>query len=163
MRKCVPSTDQLGFHRNIVALHFCEVTLTAKKPLSEAYPKTLNTLGDHRRKRRLDLKLFQKDVANIIGVDTNSIINWEKNRSSPRLYLLPKVFEFLGYNPLRSDTVTIGDRIRQYRVQNGLSLGKLAKRLGIDPTTLARWERGQIEPKGKLNDRVNLFLMNLTK
>jgi hypothetical protein len=43
----------------MVALHFCEVTLTAKKPLSEAYPKTLKTLGDHLRKRRLDLNLFQ--------------------------------------------------------------------------------------------------------
>jgi DNA-binding XRE family transcriptional regulator len=35
------------------------------------------TLGDHLRRRRLELGLHQKDVAKIIGVTTSSVWNWE--------------------------------------------------------------------------------------
>jgi hypothetical protein len=44
-------------------LPFCKIVLKAKKPASALYPKKLNTLGDHLRRKRLDLKLFQKEVA----------------------------------------------------------------------------------------------------
>jgi DNA-binding XRE family transcriptional regulator len=61
------------------------LTLSAKRPPNSAYPKTLVTLGDHLRKRRLDVGLFQKDVAVAIGVDTMTICNWEKGRTEPEL------------------------------------------------------------------------------
>ncbi len=138
----------------MVALHFCDVTLSAKKPLPESYPQTLNTIGDHLRKKRLDLKLLQKDVASIIGVDTNSITNWENNRTTPRLYLLPKIIEFLGFNPLQSNATGLGERIKQYRIQKGLSLRRLAKEMGVDPGTLARWEKN----KRKSNRRLKRLL-----
>jgi DNA-binding transcriptional regulator YiaG len=61
-------------------LPFCKLTLTAPKPLlSKAYPEYLQTIGDHLRRKRLDLKLYQKDVAQILGLDTTSIWNWENN------------------------------------------------------------------------------------
>src|SRR2546426_2892467 len=74
--KYIPSKDPYSIRTNMVALHFCDVTLSAKKPISEAYPKTLKTVGDHLRKRRLDLKLYQKDVAKAIGVDSLTSRNW---------------------------------------------------------------------------------------
>jgi DNA-binding XRE family transcriptional regulator len=51
------------------------------------------------------LKLIQKDVARIIGVDDTSIWNWENNQSRPVSRLIPKIWEFLGYCPvnLRAD------------------------------------------------------------
>jgi len=158
---CIPSMGLCNFHRNRVALHFYDVTLTAKKLQNKAYPKTLKTIVDHLRKRRLDLKLFQKDVAKAIGVDTLTICNWEKNRTSTRLYLLPKIIEFLGYNPLQSNAITLGEKIKQYRIQKGLSLRKLAKGLRIDPGTLAKWEKGMREPQRMLKERLNLFLKKL--
>jgi len=132
-------------------LHFCDVTLSAKKPISETYPKTLKTIGDHLRKRRLDLKLFQKDVANQLGVTTSTITNWEKNRTSPRLYLMPKVFEFLGYFPFESNALSLRDQVKAYRIREGLSLRRMAKILGADPDTVARWEN-----EGRLLNRVLL-------
>ena len=63
------------------------------------YPANPATLGEHLRKRRIDLKLFQKDIARIIGVDEASIWNWENNRTKPVLKLVPEIIEFLGYNP----------------------------------------------------------------
>jgi transcriptional regulator with XRE-family HTH domain len=131
----------------MVALHFCNVTLSAKEPQYTAYPQTLLTIGDHLRKRRLDLKLFQKDVAKAIGVNTLTVCNWENNLTAPRLYLLPKIIEFLGFNPLASNATTLGERVKQYRIQKGLSLRKMAKELGVDKSTLARWERGRSKPR----------------
>ena len=63
------------------------------------YPKQLKTLGDHIRAKRLDLGLFQKDIAGIIGVTTDTITNWEKNRNQPMRWLNLKINKFLGYSP----------------------------------------------------------------
>lgn len=61
--------------------------------------KELKTLGDHIRKRRLELG-FQKDAAKQIGVDEATIFNWESNETTPTIRHIPRVIEFLGYNPL---------------------------------------------------------------
>jgi len=106
----IPSMGPLGFRRNRVALHFCDVTLTAKKPISEAYPKNLQTIGDHCRKKRLDLKLFQNEVAHILGVDTMTICNWENNRG-PAINMIPKIIQFLGYDPINKQFNTFGEKI----------------------------------------------------
>ena len=79
----------------IPALPFCHLTLKAKKPVSRAYPQSLNTISDHLIKKRLDLNLLQQDVAAKLGVDGATIYNWESNRSSPRLSFVRKIIEFL--------------------------------------------------------------------
>ena len=53
------------------------------------------TLGDHLRRRRLELGLHQKDVAKIIGVTTSSIWNWEHG-AEPELRYQPQIITFLG-------------------------------------------------------------------
>jgi len=142
----------------MVALPCCYLTLKTGKPRNPAYPEDLKTLGDHIRKRRLDLGLHQKDVAAIVNATTSSVTNWEKNRTTPRLYLLPRIIKFLGCDPLQSNATTLGQKIKQYRIQKGLSLSRLARHLGIDPGTLARWEKHESEPTGKLKERVNSLL-----
>jgi DNA-binding XRE family transcriptional regulator len=83
-----------------VVLPFCSVVLVAKKPKSEAYPTSLDTLGDHLRKRRLNLGMLQRQVAEVLGVDTTTITNWEKNRCSPSARMLPRIWRFLGFSRL---------------------------------------------------------------
>ncbi len=63
-------------------------------------PEELNTIGDHLLRRRLALKLLQRQVAEQIGVDKTSITNWESNRTKPGLVYMPAIIRFLGYNPL---------------------------------------------------------------
>jgi DNA-binding XRE family transcriptional regulator len=87
-------------------LPFCRVSLKAARP--SKIPQNPHTLGDHIKKRRLELGLFQKDVALILGVDESSVTNWEKNRTKPMLHLFPKIIEFLGYVPMTSDSETLG-------------------------------------------------------
>jgi len=110
-----------------VALPFCDVTLSAKKPPEKAYPKTLETIGDHIRKRRLDLGLFQKEVAVTIGVDTCTVTNWERGHSEPELRLIPSIIGFLGYEPTSDLPATLGERIKQYRILKGISQKELAR------------------------------------
>ncbi len=145
-------------HNVIPALPFCKVVLTAKKPQSETYPKTLTTIGDHLRKKRLDLNLYQKDVAKILDVTTSTVTNWEKHRGRPALRLIPKIIEFLGHDPLPEMVTTIGEKIQQYRRKRGLSIKNLAKILGIDPSTLARWERDGNTISKRFLQRIYFFL-----
>jgi transcriptional regulator with XRE-family HTH domain len=89
-------------------------------------------------------------VAVAIGVHTCTITNWEKNRSSPLLHLIPRVVRFLGYNPFLVDEVgELGSKIRAYRRSLGITQKGLARELGIDPTTLARWEKGRTQTEGE--------------
>ena len=139
---------------------FCHVSLTASRPLPPAYPKELKTIGDHLRKKRLDLGLLQKEVAQRLGVDTDSVTNWEKGRSSPRLHLVPKIIEFLGYMPFadKSDGWNLGERIVQLRRSLGIRQDQLARQLGVDLSTLARWERGEGHPDASYESVVYGFV-----
>jgi DNA-binding XRE family transcriptional regulator len=76
-------------------LPFCHLALKAKKPKPAGYPKALNTLGDRLRARRLDLGLYQKDVATIIGVSEDTICYWENNSVKPSKRRLTKITDFL--------------------------------------------------------------------
>jgi DNA-binding XRE family transcriptional regulator len=78
----------------------------------------------------------------------------------PQLYLLPKIYHFLGYNPLQGDATNLGEKIKQYRIQKGLSLRRLAKEMGIDPGTLSKWEKGQSNPNSKLRTQLQEILKN---
>ena len=145
----------------MVALPCCYLTLKAHKPHNRAYPRDLLTLGDHIRKRRLDLGLQQKHVAAVVNTTTSTVTNWEKNRTGARLRLLPGVFKFLGYCPLRGSATRLAEKIKRYRIQKWVSLRKLAKELGSDPGTLAMWERNVILPRAALKIRPNGFLDRL--
>jgi len=133
--------------------------LKDQKPLIKAYPISLATIGDHIKKRRLDLNLFQKDVAKLIGVKEESIYNWENNRSNPKIYLLPKIIEYLGYIPFELLKESIGDKIIVYRKKHGLSQRKLAKLLSVDQTTIRDWERNKHKPNKKSSEIILKILI----
>ena len=118
----------------------------------------MSTLGDHLRKKRLDLGLLQKDVAQRLGVETDSVTNWEKGRTSPRLQLMPRIIEFLGYTPFTVQTGSLGERIVQLRRTLGIRQDRLAHQLGVDPSTLARWERGEGHPNASYEPILHGFL-----
>lgn len=126
----------------MAALPFCRVRLRAEKPKPAAYPKEPKTLGGHLRKKRLDLGLLQKDVAGQIGIDLKTLCNWEGQRTEPKIRFLPAIFRFLGEDP-RPRPSTPGEQLRAARTALGLSQEALARRLGVDPGTVSRWENGR--------------------
>jgi DNA-binding transcriptional regulator YiaG len=95
----------------------------------------------------MDLWLEQKEVAEIIGVDKCTIANWEKNRNTPRIRHLPKVINFLGYQPWDEGCRTLSERLVKQRQKLGLSQKKLAIQIGVDPCTIRSWEKGRHKPR----------------
>lgn len=141
------------------ALPFCYIQLHAQKPVLRAYPTELKSIGDHIRKRRLDLGLFQKDVAKILGANMASILNWEKNRTDPVIDYIPRIIEFLGYVPFESiSDMSLGEKIITCRKIKGMSQEELARQLGFDPGTVENWENNRKEPTGLYLEALNAFL-----
>jgi transcriptional regulator with XRE-family HTH domain len=133
-------------------LPFARARLTTSwKPA--VYPKELKDLTDHLQKRRIDLGLQWKEVAEQLAVDSTTLTNWTKRRTQPDLRCLPRVIRWLGYDP-RPKARTIGEALVRYREGKGASQRQLAKRLAVDPSTLARWERGKRIPSGDYLARI---------
>ena len=118
---------------------FCAgMRLRCPKP-KRGYPLTLLSLADHLRKRRLDLGLTQKDAGAQIGVDPDTVRNWENARTEVEVRFYPALISFLGYNPL-PEAGTRGQAIRRARLTQGLSQEHLARLAGVDEGTVRRLE-----------------------
>ncbi|MBB1644568.1 hypothetical protein A9970_11435 [Sphingobacterium sp. UME9] len=126
------------------------------KPLPVSMPLNPTTLGEHIRKRRMELRLFQKDVAAIFNVSEDCITYWENNRSEPQIQYYPPIIGFLGYCPFELDASTFAGKIKAYRYLNGLTQKRFAKLMNLDPATVGRWENGK--GQGAKKELVEAFL-----
>lgn len=126
---------------------FNELGQNVKKPI-EGYRNTPITLGDKIRNKRLELQLFQRDAAVLLGVTESGLVYWERNKAQPQVHLYPKVIEFLGYFPFDINTSTLGGRIKEYRFRNGLSHKKVGKLLEVNGSTVSDWENCVTKPQG---------------
>lgn len=97
-------------------------------------------LGDKLRNRRLELHLFQKDVAKIFNVSEESIVNWENHHRELQIQFYHKLIEFLGYFPFEIDTTTVAGKIKKYRYVNGFIYKEVGKLLGVNASTIRSWE-----------------------
>jgi transcriptional regulator with XRE-family HTH domain len=130
-------------------LPFANAKISAKKPRNPAYPAQLKTVGDHIRSRRLDLGLLQREVASRLGVSASAVLNWEKGICAPTFRALPAIIAWLGYDP-RPEPSCLSEALVHFREGRGMSQAEAAGVLEVDPSTLARWERGERTPKSLL-------------
>ncbi|MDQ3801504.1 MAG: helix-turn-helix transcriptional regulator [Acidobacteriota bacterium] len=115
------------------------------------------TLGDFLRKKRLDLSLTQKQVADLLKTDVCNIRNWENNRCEISLQFHPRIIEFIGFCPYDA-SLPLNLKLKERRENFGLSIKALAHLLSVDPCTLASWERGEHQPSPKYVEIINGFL-----
>lgn len=114
-----------------------KTTLKAPKPCAiEAEP---TTLGEHLRRARLTRKLTQREAARILGTDAKTVCNWEKRETEPLIVFMPRILQFLGYNPFPEPT-TLSERMLAKRREMGWTLREAARELGVDPGTWGEWE-----------------------
>lgn len=78
---------------------FANLTFTQKRPLPDKYPIEPKTIGEHIRKRRMDLKMTQKELSKHFGVTEDTITYWEVGRSMPQKKFYSRIISFLKYNP----------------------------------------------------------------
>lgn len=100
--------------------------------------------------------MYQKDVAAQIGVTTSTIWNWENNWSSITLSCMPKVIEFLGYNPIPCPE-DLMEKLAWFRQVNGLTLEQLGAEMGRDPEQLSDWLSGRYKPCRRNREEVKRF------
>jgi transcriptional regulator with XRE-family HTH domain len=122
----------------------------------EGYPETPVTIGEHILKRRIDLDLFQREVAEIIGVSEQTVCNWEHG-IEPELRFIPKIIEFLGYIPFECPDNPL-DKLRYYKKVNGLSIERLGALMNRDPEQLGDWFRGKHKPCKRNIESILTFL-----
>jgi transcriptional regulator with XRE-family HTH domain len=115
---------------------------------TKGYPAFPTSVGEHIRKRRLDLKLFQIDAAKITGCDEMTVVDWEKGHSIPALCHMAGIVQFSGFDPL-PEGVDLAGKLLHHRQSRGMSQKQFAAQIGLDPGTLARWERRERFPDAK--------------
>ncbi len=126
---------------------FCHVTLRGQKPLPPEYPRELTTIGNHIRKRRLELGIRQEEAAGRIGVGVNTLLKWETGWHKPTVRLLPAVVRFLGYEPAGlAGAGSEGAGLRALRRAAGLSQEEFARRVGVSQSLVSMWELGKAKP-----------------
>jgi len=121
-----------------------------KSGFKAGYPAFPKTIGEHIRKRRMDLGLFQKDVAEIVDTSIDCITFWENGRSQPQIHYYPKIISLLGYYPFEESDSFIG-RIIKFRHMNGLTYKQAGKLLGVDGSMVVSWEAGKTVPSAILD------------
>lgn len=97
------------------------------------------TLGEHLLKRRRELGLYQQQVAERLGVDASTLTGWEKYGHEPSIRHWPAIIAFLGCDPYPAPA-SLGERLLAYRRRTGLTQKQLAKRVGVNASTIWSWE-----------------------
>ena len=135
----------------------CHLELKAAKPLQNAYPCELNSLGDNIWAKRLALALYQKEVAALIGVRECNIWNRENNWCQPAVRFIPKIIDFLGYAPF-TPKPSLSEWLKMVRSATGLSQKALARALGMEESTINDWERARHRPAAESLGRIRDLL-----
>ena len=128
--------------------------------------KEPTTLGEHLRKKRFSAGLRQSQAARILGVSNRTLSLWETDRVYPAWAFQPRLIAYLGYDPFTDPTlgrprgnetsyvaflsidtpVTLGQKIKQYRLKMRKTRKQMALELGISVKTLWGWETDRWQP-----------------
>ncbi len=127
-----------------------EIILKGQLPTNPDYPTELLTWGDHLKQKRLDEGLCKTEIARLMGTNEWTVRNWEENRFVIRISSYPRIISFLGYHPFSENPETVANVVRIHREKTGLSIKKLAKKIGADEATVKRY----VKNGGSKSERV---------
>jgi transcriptional regulator with XRE-family HTH domain len=105
----------------------------------------------------MELGLLQGEVAQKVGVTLWTVINWERQRTTPGARMIPAIVRFLGYDPLPKGG-TFPERLRVGRLRLGLTQDELAERLGLDGGTIRDAEASKRRLHGRVVARLLAFI-----
>ena len=81
---------------------------------SAPYEREPKTLGQHLKKRRMELGLRQRDEQARFSLDKETYANWEKGRCYPAMRNWPAIIAFLQFDP-HGEPRSIGEALKAYR------------------------------------------------
>jgi DNA-binding XRE family transcriptional regulator len=112
---------------------FCRQTpLTLKAQRAKDYSQNRKTLGEHLKKRRRELGLLQREAAEMLGVSTDTVVNWEKDKTTPVASQFRPVVAFLGYDPT-PEPQTLAERLEAKQRRLGPASPRLPDTSGGTP------------------------------
>ena len=140
--------------------------------------KEPTTLGQHLKKKRFMAGLRQAQIARQLGVSCRTLSLWECDQIYPAWTFQPRLIAYLGYDPFtetgRPDAksnetqgvaflspntpVSIGQKIRNFRLKSRKTRIQLAAEWGVSPKTLWGWEAGFRQPTALLKKRIRVGL-----
>jgi transcriptional regulator with XRE-family HTH domain len=133
--------DQTYIRMGIDALPCCKSCIINALRKPRGYPKKLNTIGDHIKAKRLDKGLYQKELAKMLGIGTDTLINWELGRNKPPSYQFKQISDFLGYCFYNHPATTLPLKLKYIRCYLfGMKSIAFAKHTGFDPSSIHNWE-----------------------
>ena len=112
------------------------------------------------RKRRLELRLSQRQAADRLEVNSWTVLNWEKGKTEPPVERIPAIIGFLGYAPFPKPQV-LGERMLAKRRVMGWTIKEAARQLGVDESTWWEWERTGHIPWKRHRALMEAFLREL--
>jgi transcriptional regulator with XRE-family HTH domain len=133
------------------------LTVNALRP--KDYSENPQTLGQHLKKRRKELGLLQREVAERMSIDTWTYLNWEKDKTAPVPARFRPVVEFLGYDPTPAPK-TFAELLEAKRRVPGVTFEQVAKYLGWDPGNLTRYVNGTWRMPAGRAALLEAFLIN---
>lgn len=163
-------------------LPFCDRTISASRASylpshNRGIPiaKQPKTIGEHLRRRRLELHLHQSQAAQSLNVSTVSLSRWERDHTYPTWDYHERIIDYLGHDPFpsighkdpyRNETngvaslspSSLGQNLRNRRLELKLNRHQCAEKLGVDAKTLRSWETGSRQPCRKHRDAIEAFL-----
>jgi len=162
-------------------LPFCDrsVTVSRKDILpvwTRSFPisKQPETLGQHLRKKRFDSGLRQSEAAQRLNISDRTLSCWECDRIVPAWAYQPRLIAYLGYDPFTGLTpgktkgnetprvaflspdapLSIGQKIRHFRLKSHKTLKQFASELGVSIKTLWGWETDRRQPSALCRKRI---------
>ncbi|MBX9839672.1 MAG: hypothetical protein K2X69_15310, partial [Silvanigrellaceae bacterium] len=159
----LPSSSEKQIISN-ASMELCGLLFFKQKTVSRSkkgYPHKPTTIGEHIRKKRMDIGMYQWEVAKQLHVSEETITNWEINRTIPQIKYYPRITSFLGYEFWKLDRNTISGKLKAYRYTNGLSVKRCAKLIQVDPSTIDAWESGKNASPQDFFEKLNTVLKTL--
>lgn len=137
---------------------FVNLTLKCKRPINPAYPKRLESLGDHLRAARLNNGLSQPEVAKILKVTPDTVTGWEVNRHQPPARLAKRIIQFLGYIPFKEESLSLGRKLYFARLISGKTQEQVASKIGCDESNLRCIELDKRRPGKRIMLKIQRFI-----
>lgn len=108
-------------------------------------------LGERLREARLAAGMTQAQLATRLGVsDGRRVAAWEHGRATPHPATWAAICSVLGIANEGPEVVTL----RTLRLRRGLTHHDVAQVVGVDPSTVVRWESGAQRPRARHAERL---------
>lgn len=113
----------------------------------------MSDFPDRIKSLRIQKGITQRKLANYLNVSQNAVYNWETGKREPNSEMIEKIANYFNITPAylmeweNKISYRLGGKIRNARIQLGLSQRELGEKSGISQQHIEQYETGKRIPK----------------